>query len=299
MLRIELDRLGHKDVRQRRIALRRLFDIDNPAALPAFIELLEDPDEWFQGKAVDALRRWVDDSNRTVILQLSSSADVKRRMLSAELAPRLGSSGLDILGVLCGDADATVRRDAWRGRLKFDAGSIPVGVEDEDHIVRRMAVERSGDETLLRGALDDAHSRVVAAAERRLSTLGFEMEIDPIALCSEPSAKNRKMLSEVLEEVDWAAQAPLLDAIESSPDSMLLPRLLRSKRGSAYDDMRLSLLCGEDAMVISRVLEHLHGRPVSIEIQSRLADLSAAEDPLIRQAAASLLDDVAALEADA
>jgi hypothetical protein len=80
---------------------------------------------------------------------------------------------------------------------------------------------------------------------------------------------------------------------------MLLPRLLRSKRGSAYDDMRLSLLCGEDAMVISRVLEHLHGRPVSIEIQSRLADLSAAEDPLIRQAAASLLDDVAALEADA
>ena len=47
LLQYELDRLNHKDVRQRRMAVRRLFEIDDPAALAAFIELLDDDDEWF------------------------------------------------------------------------------------------------------------------------------------------------------------------------------------------------------------------------------------------------------------
>ena len=39
MLQHELQRLKHRDVRQRRMAVRRLFEIDDPAALAAFVEL--------------------------------------------------------------------------------------------------------------------------------------------------------------------------------------------------------------------------------------------------------------------
>ena len=45
MLRHELERLKHKDVRQRRMAVRRLFEIDDPAALATFIKMLDAHDE--------------------------------------------------------------------------------------------------------------------------------------------------------------------------------------------------------------------------------------------------------------
>ena len=64
MLQFELERLKHKDVRQRRMAVRRLFEIDDSTALTAFIELLEADDDWFVEKAIDAIRRWVDSSHR-------------------------------------------------------------------------------------------------------------------------------------------------------------------------------------------------------------------------------------------
>ena len=47
MLSKEISRLRDKDVRQRRKAVRRLFEDGDPSALPHFIPFLNDPDEWF------------------------------------------------------------------------------------------------------------------------------------------------------------------------------------------------------------------------------------------------------------
>lgn len=299
MLRLELDRLSHRDVRQRRMAVRRLFEIDDRAALPAFVEMLEDADAWFADKAVEAVRRWAGDADRNLILKLSSHDREPRRLLSAELAPRLGRPGLDILSGLCNDPDAGVRRTAWKGRLRIDAGALPVAMEAEDHVIRRLAVDRCGDGELLRGALEDAHSRVRDAARRRLTTLGEPLpEAILISRFADPSAAERRALSAALSQVDWAEDAALLDAIRSSADPLFLPTLLRRRRGPAYDALRMDCLGHADPMVVSRVLEHLHGRPVSPEIRDLLPELAASDAALIAATATSLLADIEALEAD-
>ena len=51
-------KLKHKDVRQRRRAVRILFDADAYESVEAFSPLLEDKDIWFRNKAIEAYRRW-------------------------------------------------------------------------------------------------------------------------------------------------------------------------------------------------------------------------------------------------
>ena len=56
MVRAAIRQLNDKDVRQRRRAVRKLFELDDPIAIDAFIPLLDDSDEWFRGKALMAIQ---------------------------------------------------------------------------------------------------------------------------------------------------------------------------------------------------------------------------------------------------
>ena len=57
-VRPALAKLNHSDVRQRRRAVRHLFELDDAEALDGFVKLLEDPDPWFRDKALEAIDRW-------------------------------------------------------------------------------------------------------------------------------------------------------------------------------------------------------------------------------------------------
>jgi HEAT repeat protein len=58
VVRAAIRQLNNKDVRQRRRAVRKLFELDDPVAIDAFIPLLNDSDEWFRGKALIAIQKW-------------------------------------------------------------------------------------------------------------------------------------------------------------------------------------------------------------------------------------------------
>ena len=60
MLSKEVTRLRDKDVRQRRKAVRRLFEDGDPSALPHFLPFLNDQDDWFVERAMIAIERWYD-----------------------------------------------------------------------------------------------------------------------------------------------------------------------------------------------------------------------------------------------
>ena len=323
MLQVELERLNHKDVRQRRIAVRRLFEHNDPAALSAFLEFLDSDDEWFVDKAVDAIRRWMSGEHRKVVVQLSIRKEVRLRLLAAEMAPRLGSESIPILSTLCSDEVDAVRREAWRSRLSVDSGTIPVAIESSDHVVRKMAISTSGDVDILEKMLQDEHPRVREAALDQMVRVGHipgvidgvddprllqkwarlkipEMieseDFTSIAeLCLDPSASMRKIIAENLDKTDWLDWPVVVDAAKQSADNLLLPRLLRSKRGKVADALRLELLQQADDAVRVRVLEHLHGRVVSSSIASILPSLSEDENPLVAQASLSLIKDTETL----
>ena len=326
MLQYELDRLNHKDVRQRRMAVRRLFEIDDSTALAAFIDLLDDDDEWFVGKSIDALRRWVDSGHRPIVVTLSVRSEERLRMLAAELAPRIGTEALPILSTLCSDDNHSVRRDAWKARLKVDAGTIPVAIENEDHNIRKLAVSHSGDPEILEQMLSDSHLRVreaaldqmiaihhspsildqlldgplgIKAAKLRLPNLIADEETSTIAsLCINPEPAMRNLLAKNLDDVAWLSWSDVVSAARNSSDELLLPRLLRSRRESEADHLRLELLENGSSASRIRVLEHLHGRPIPESIATMLPDLATDSDPIIAQAASSLIADSRALETD-
>ncbi|MDP6899281.1 MAG: hypothetical protein QGF94_00390 [Candidatus Thalassarchaeaceae archaeon] len=324
MLRLELDRLKHKDVRQRRRAVRRLFELDNPAALTGFVSILDDSDSWFHDKSVEAIRLWAGPENKTLVVSLAVHQSQSMRLLASEIAPRLGSSSLDILSTLCLDDDLPVRRAAWRSRLMVDTGSIPVAIVDEDHHVRRLAINRSGDANLIENSLKDSHVRVRDAALNRMIALEMEIEgvdalladnelRDKVAdyclpffiknddqdtiskLCLDCDSALRKILSKHLEAVNWFDWKDVVTAAKQSKDEFLLPRLLRSRREPEADTLRISLLKSSSPIVQSRVLEHMHGRQLSDAVHTMVESLTKSDDSLVAQAATSLLDDQAAI----
>lgn len=327
MLQHELERLNHRDVRQRRMAVRRLFEIDDPAALAAFIDLLDDDDEWFVEKAIVAIRRWVGAENRKVVVSLSVRSEVRLRQLAAEISPRIGKETLPVLSTLCTDSDTSVCREAWRARLKVDAGTIPVAIENDDHIIRKMAISHSGDTDMLEKMLSDEHIRVCEAALDQMVSIGHSPaildqlldgplrikvakirlptlidlgETSTIAnLCSNPEPKLRNILVKGLDGVDWFSWTDVIDAARASTDSLLLPRLLRSRREPQADNLRLDVLQNGNDTARARILEHLHGRPIPESIVNLLPEFSEDSNPLIAQAARSLIADSSALETGA
>ena len=326
MLRLELDRLKHRDVRQRRMAVRRLFEIDDSAALSSFVEMLDSDDEWFVDKSVDAIRRWVGAEHRKLVVQLSVRKEERLRLLSAEISTRIGTEALPILSTLCMDSESTVRREAWRSRLSIDPGTIPVAIESEDHVVRKTAISHSGDVVFLEKMLHDQHPRVREAALDQMISIGHipnivdEMVDDRLrlklaklllpkmldsedvtsiaSLCLNPTPSLRKVLAEALENTDWLEWSEVIDAAKNSSDNLLLPRLLRSKKGPIADGIRFELLQQAEDGTRVRILEHLHGRNVSKSIMEILPNLCENENPLVAQAATSLLKDSATLESE-
>ncbi len=309
------------------MAVRRLFEIDDPAALAAFIDLLDDDDEWFVEKAIVAIRRWVGAENRKVVVSLSVRSEVRLRQLAAEISPRIGKETLPVLSTLCTDSETSVCREAWRARLKVDAGTIPVAIENDDHIIRKMAISHSGDTDMLEKMLSDEHIRVCEAALDQMVSIGHSPaildqlldgplrikvakirlptlidlgETSTIAnLCSNPEPKLRNILVKGLDGVDWFSWTDVIDAARDSTDSLLLPRLLRSRREPQADNLRLDVLQNGNDTARARILEHLHGRPIPESIVNLLPEFSEDSNPLIAQAARSLIADASALETGA
>ncbi len=324
MLRIELNRLKHKDVRQRRRAVRHLFELDNPAALDGFTPLIDDTDSWFRDKAIEAYRKWIGAEHKTLVISLTVHRSPIVRQLAAELSPRLGTSALDILATLCLDDESAVKRTAWRSRLKVDVGSIPVAMKDSDHVVRCMAIERSGDSKMFEKALADSHVRVRDSALKRMQSISISIESadqllnDPelgaraadirlpeliegneidkiVSLCGSPNAEMRNILAKHLNEVDWYSWPDFVDAVKQSQDRLLLPRLLRSRREPEATSLRKSLLMNSDQMVQTRILEDLHGRSVSDELLPLIEQLVESKDTLVANIASSLIADISVL----
>jgi len=206
-----------------------------------------------------------------------------------------------------------------------DVGSIPVAVADADHVVRCMAIERSGDPKIFETALSDSHARVresalkrmqsistsiesadallgdselgARAADIRLPELIAENQIEKIAsLCDSPNAEMRRILAKHLKGVDWYSWTAFVNAARHSQDRMLLPRLLRSRREPEATSLRKTLLMDSEQMVQTRILEDLHGRIVSEEVLSVVEDLTNSDDSLVASTASSLIADISALK---
>ena len=326
-VRPALAKLNHSDVRQRRRAVRHLFELNDPEALEGFVKLLEDPDPWFREKALEAIEKWAASKDLAVIEKLSKSRENSRRLLAARIAIRADGAGRAILETLSSDGEANIRLAAWKARISIDENSIAEALIVDDRAVRRAVAERVStlenvDSRIILQLLNDDSETVRASAigiiEADSATLDEEIENRLNELITESSGEVKARIASILLEsspnqidswiedsntafvnrfsrslrnTDWASIEGLPEMLKSNASEMLLIRLLRGERSESGSILRNDLLIDESRSeeMRSQLIEDLIGRPISESTLSLVEELTKSDLELISSSARNLL----------
>ena len=317
-------KLKHKDVRQRRRAVRILFDADAYESVEAFSPLLEDKDIWFRNKAIEAYRRWAPKHAPHLLEQLAQGgqldglrcvANVLESIQDITQAARLSRLLLDC------DDDVIVRRAVHQLISSNEASESELNAfhRSNDHAVRMYATEVSNDVGELLTSLNDSHPDVRRQAASSLfrieldseqnDALQYAIENDdalwklaiPIALerhlpnlvelMRAKGNTQRKFLVEALKDaVDEADDSRLRTLIDGDCTS-IVARWLVGRNDVKSDALRAEMLFLEhvDSIDKSRLLERLLHRQHEPEIQELASKLiSESTDELVLSAAQNL-----------
>ena len=326
-VRPALAKLNHSDVRQRRRAVRHLFELNDPEALEGFVKLLEDPDPWFREKALEAIEKWAASKDLAVIEKLSKSRENSRRLLAARIAIRADGAGRAILETLSSDGEANIRLAAWKARISIDENSIAEALIVDDRAVRRAVAERVStlenvDSRIILQLLNDDSETVRASAigiiEVDSATLDEEIENRLNELITKSSGELKARIASILlassqnqidswiedsntafvnrfsrslRDTDWTSVEGLPEMLKSNASEMLLIRLLRGERSQSGSILRNDLLMDESRSeeMRSQLIEDLIGRPISESTLSLVEELTKSDLELISSSARNLL----------
>ena len=326
-VRPALAKLNHSDVRQRRRAVRHLFELDDPEALDGFVRLLDDPDPWFREKALEAIDRWAASKDLAIIERLAGAPEDSRRLLAARISGRAGRAGQAILEGLSGDGDQSIRLAAWQARMKDDGAAIEAALSSDDRAIRKLAAQRlaivgSADEETILRLLGDESQAVrtcgIILVEANDSTLGPDIldRLSELAHSASGETKARlaailsrsnpadigewigdqdtafvNRFSKTLREADWPSIEGLPKSLEANASQSLLERLLRGERAPEAAQLREKLLTDESrsAEMRSRLIEDLIGRPVPESTLEIIQSLAEAPDEMLAASANNLL----------
>ena len=266
-------RLFHKDDRQRRRAVRKLFELDDPEYLSGFIPLLDDEDSWFRQKAMKAVGRWLRDGHGEVVDMLAKSTYVEQRVLATRLALRSGEGGGEVLLELCKDSVSSVRLAAWKARLGVDeegaTAVITQALKSEDSDVRQAAIRRLSimeviDVNLLRTALNDPSHRVLDAAVSLVAKrpeLNEDSEIDEllitIAMGEEGPMRTAAIGVLASKSVDFPQIAALVLDLTEGGSAGLVSSLATGLRGIPWwqvEGLADRLVTTADDRLVARLL---------------------------------------------
>ena len=142
-VRPALAKLNHSAVRQRRRAVRQLFELDDAEALGGFMQLLEDPDPWFREKAMEAIDRWAASKDLALIERLAASPQDSRRLLAARIANRPNKAGVTVLTGLWSEDDPSIRLSALPARRDLDGVGVPACTSEKHESSGRGCAARS------------------------------------------------------------------------------------------------------------------------------------------------------------
>lgn len=214
VVRAAIRQLNNKDVRQRRRAVRKLFELDDPIAIDAFIPLLDDSDEWFRGKAVIAIQKWASMKDLKLAERLSNSRRSEERVLACRIAPRIGKSSTLILKKLSEDNDQLVKLNAWKTRLNQDELLIMEAIMAEESGIRILAIEKIEqmsdiEDEIIKVILKDKSSRV---RKKAVSLLRMRPELNS-------SGKYDEIIIDIAENDESTQIDAIIMLIESGRES--------------------------------------------------------------------------------
>ena len=287
----EISKLRHRDIRERRRAVRVLFDTDLPRALEGFVPLLNDRDPWFRSKALDAHRRWAVAMGPASLEKLAKHRSIEARRCAANLLSEFSEDVSTIALLLVEDEDLTCRRQSAAALLDGTTASLYVDrfLIAEDPYLRRLAVLSHGaNKEQRRQGVDDAVQSVCEAALQSLSNNKEDLDekavlsllqrgidggvlIDSaiqthgealIQLAKRAKGPTLKRLVNALKKTCHSVEDAQIKALLGSEQYIVVGRWLQGRKSAEIDALRWRLVREENIDVIerSRWIERLLGR---------------------------------------
>ena len=317
-------KLKHKDVRQRRRAVRILFDADAYESVEAFSPFLEDQDVWFRNKAIEAYRRWAPLHAPHLLEQLAQRGEVDGQRCVASVLESIQNApfSAQLSRLLLDCEDRVVVRKAVRQLIatkEVTEDELHQFQQSEDYAIRTAAAMESDDTSVLLSMMSDEHPDVRRQAATSLLALDLDKDHNhqlqealkhdealwklavPIALQqSRPnfvdlmtSKENvqRRFLIQTLKEFVLEADDQRLRMLIDGNGISLVARWLVGRNDEKSDRLRAEVLFDErlDSIDKSRLLERLLHRQNEASIQQLASDLiENSSDDLVLSAAQNL-----------
>ena len=310
-VRVEVERLSHKDVRQRRRAIRHLFELNDPFALSGFLQFLNSDDQWFVDQSVEAIRRWDNGEKKDLLERLSKHKSSEIRLLALEIVGRYDDSS-QVLSELRTDSEPEVAKRAWIVSLRQYPDDKFLEIADDGlnsnyvnvrRAVIESAIDRGLEQFVLKG-LRDSSPMVISKSIDALSVESLAIdEIRDFLVHSSPLVRSSAYLriyaenkltiedtkliisnhsTETMEAVikvfsdslDWASEE-ILSLLMEVPSDSLIPRLIRNSPSIEVDSIRAKLLLGKCSDIRKmRYLEDLIGRKIGAETLATVIKIS-------------------------
>ena len=297
--------LKSKDDRKKRRAIRDLFEIDEDVNLEYFIPLLDDKDQWYRSKAVDAFRRWAKRKDISCLEVLVNHQNIEYNRVAANLLPFFKNEPSDI-------AKSLFLKDDYICKLK--ASEFILQNKNEDSFYQELMLHENPrlrivglrseylESEKLNDALDDESKMVVEAALERLQELDLPIareyvpkllkrdikrkllinhvielggdSLSSLIQNSKPSTKKEvvKILRQNYNKID---DSPIISLIKNG-HLMVVGRWLQGKKGREFDRLRWEIIedSSLDEIERCRLLERLFSRCNEKEIRERAQQLS-------------------------
>lgn len=252
-------KLKHKDIRQRRRAVRVLFDSDIHESVEAFSKLLNDKDMWFRNKAIEAYRRWAPKHAPHLLMELAEGKEIDGHKCVSSVLENIQDLKLaeELARLLLSSEDVIVKRKA---SVYLIENRFSKSEEDEsfliskDPTIRIATLAVTEDTLVLQNALLDSHPEIRKQAGLRM----LEMNL---------SEEEKNQLSKAIsnDAALWKLAVPIA-MIEGKENLISLAKGCTSTQRRFFvttmrehildaDDQRISILLdGDCTSVVSRWL---------------------------------------------
>ena len=174
-------KLKHKDIRQRRRAVRVLFDSDIHESVEAFSKLLNDKDIWFRNKAIEAYRRWAPKHAPHLLMELAEGKEIDGHKCVSSVLENIQDLKLaeELARLLLSSEDVIVKRKASvylienRFTKSEEEDSFLIS---KDPAIRTATLSVSEDVIDLQNALTDPHPEIRKQAGLRMLEMNLSEE---------------------------------------------------------------------------------------------------------------------------
>ena len=174
-------KLKHKDIRQRRRAVRVLFDSDIHESVEAFSKLLNDKDVWFRNKAIEAYRRWAPRHAPHLLMELAEGKEIDGHKCVSSVLENILDLKLaeELARLLLSSEDVIVRRKAsvYLIENRFSKGEEEESfLTSNDPTIRIATLAVTEDTLVLQNALLDSHPEIRKQAGLRMLEMNLSEE---------------------------------------------------------------------------------------------------------------------------